>query len=339
MATSRARDGRAHHLARAATQRTMSSAALASVRFVAPALRARAVSSTRVSRRALAVRAHEVKSDSAVSEMNADPEIERFRAHQASAAKLSFADECRTLVDLGRYAVISTFDAKSGGEYPAGSIVGFASDDRGRPIFALSSMSSHTGDLAANGNCALTVTAPGFTGAADARVTLTGTVTPIADPADAAAAREAYLGKHPDAFWVDFGDFSWHRMDAVAGARLVGGFARAGGVDGDEYAAGTPDPVAGFSGPIASHMNADHEDSLVAMTKHYVGLTVEKAAIASLDALGMNMKVTRDGESFKIRLPFETPANDRKAVKEVLVGMTKTAAKALAAEKGEEEDE
>ena len=152
MATSRARDGNAHHLARAATQRTMSSAALASVRFVAPALRARAVSSTRVSRRALAVRAHEVKSDSAVSEMNADPEIERFRAHQASAAKLSFADECRTLVDLGRYAVISTFDAKSGGEYPAGSIVGFASDDRGRPIFALSSMSSHTGDLAANGN-------------------------------------------------------------------------------------------------------------------------------------------------------------------------------------------
>ena len=49
------------------------------------------------------------------------------------------------------------------------------------------------------------------------------------------------------------------------------------------------------------------------------------------------MKVTRDGESFKIRLPFETPANDRKAVKEVLVGMTKTAAKALAAEKGDEE--
>ena len=83
MATSRARDGNAHHLARAATQRTMSSAALASVRFVAPALRARAVSSTRVSRRALAVRAHEVKSDSAVSEMNADPEVERFRAQVA----------------------------------------------------------------------------------------------------------------------------------------------------------------------------------------------------------------------------------------------------------------
>ena len=282
---------------------------------------------------------HDVKSDSAVSEDNMDPEIVAFQEHQATAAKLSFADECRTLVDLGRYGVVSTFSREHGGEYPTGSIVGFASDDQGRPIFALSSMSGHTGDLKANGKCSLTVTAPGFTGAADARVTITGTVEPIAEEDDAKAAREAYLAKHPDAFWVDFGDFSWHRMDGILGARLVGGFARAGGVDGDEYAAGKPDPVAGFSAPIASHMNADHEDSLLVMVKHYVGLTVEKAAIASLDALGMNLKVTRDGQSFKIRLPFETPANDRKAVKEVLVGMTKAAAKAAAGGEEKKEEE
>jgi hypothetical protein len=28
-------------------------------------------------------------------------------------------------------------------------------------------------------------------------------------------------------FWVDFGDFSWFRMDKILTARLVGGFARA----------------------------------------------------------------------------------------------------------------
>ena len=282
------------------------------------------------------VRAHDVKEGSAMSdEATVDPEIEAFRAHQSVAARLSFADECRTLVDLGRYGVISTFSREHGGEYPSGAIVGFASDSQGRPLFALSSMSSHTGDLKANGKCSLTVTAPGFTGAADARVTITGTVEPIAEPGDVKAAREAYLAKHPDAFWVDFGDFTWHRMDGILGARLVGGFARAGGVTGEEYAGGCADPVAGFSAPIAGHMNADHEDSLVLMVKHFVGLTVEKAAIASLDALGMNMMVTRGEESFKIRLPFDVPARDRKAVKEVLVGMTKTAAKAGAA--GEEE--
>ena len=320
----------------------MSSAAAALASRIAPAFALRAAAAanknrhaTATCRRALAttVYAHDVKSDSAISEQNMDPEIEAFQQHQATAAKLSFADECRTLVDLGRYAVISTFAREHGGEYPSGSIVGFASDDQGRPIFALSSMSGHTGDLKANGKCSLTVTAPGFTGAADARVTLTGTVEPVAEGDETAAVREAYLAKHPDAFWVDFGDFSWHRMDGILGARLVGGFARAGGVTGEEYAAGAPDPVAGFSAPIASHMNADHEDSLLAMVGHYVGLTVEKAAIASVDALGMNMRVTRDGESFKIRLPFESPATDRKAVKEVLVGMTKAAAKAAAAGK------
>ena len=94
-------------------------------------------------------------------------------------------------------------------------------------------------------------------------------MTKIADPEDVAkGAREAYLAKHPDAFWVDFGDFTWHRMDAVAGAPLpVGVSARAGGVDGDAYFEGSLDPVAAFATPIASHMNADHRDSVVAMTK------------------------------------------------------------------------
>ena len=56
-----------------------------------------------------------------------------------------------------------------------------------------------------------------------------------------------YLKKHPDAFWVDFGDFSWWRMEKVEMARLVGGFARAGKVTADDYAAAEPDFVAGFA--------------------------------------------------------------------------------------------
>ena len=141
-----------------------------------------------------------------MSEANVDPEIERFREHQANAAKLPFADECRTLVELGRYAVLSTFGREHGGGYPAGSIVGFASDDRGRPIFTLSTMSGHTGDLAANGKCALTVTAPGFTGAADARVTLTGEITPVTDPV---YAPNSYGGPQADPSRTDDGG-TWY---------------------------------------------------------------------------------------------------------------------------------
>lgn len=40
----------------------------------------------------------------------------------------------------------------------------------------------------------------------DARFTLTGVARPLAE-ADKAAAREVFLAKYPNAFYVDFGDF------------------------------------------------------------------------------------------------------------------------------------
>ena len=87
-----------------------------------------------------------------------------------------------------------------------------------------------------------------------------------------------------------------------------------------------------------TNISAGNQVDGVAMTKHFVGLTVEEAKIASIDALGMNVAVKRDGETFKIRLPFEPgPATDRKAVKDAMVGMTKTAMKAAAGEKAEKE--
>lgn len=45
-------------------------------------------------------------------------------------------------------------------------------------------------------------------GAADARFSLTGTLRPIPE-AEQKAAAELYLRKHPDAYWVTFGDFAW----------------------------------------------------------------------------------------------------------------------------------
>ena len=71
----------------------MSAAALASARALAPGfarLRAAARPSRASNARLLCVtpRAHDVGEDSAISEMNVDPEIEAFREHQAGAAKL-----------------------------------------------------------------------------------------------------------------------------------------------------------------------------------------------------------------------------------------------------------
>lgn len=47
---------------------------------------------------------------------------------------------------------------------------------------------------------------------------------------EGATIRELYKKKHPNAFWIDFGDFSLMRMDTINAIRFVGGFAMAGDV-------------------------------------------------------------------------------------------------------------
>lgn len=50
---------------------------------------------------------------------------------------------------------------------------------------------------------------------------------------DLASVREMYKKKHPKAYWVDFGDFRFMRMDTIKAMRFVGGFAMAGDIDAD----------------------------------------------------------------------------------------------------------
>lgn len=115
-------------------------------------------------------------------------------------------------------------------------------------------------------------------------------------------------------------------------------------VTGEEYLACSPDPVAAFSGPICGHMNDDHADATKAIVKHYTGLTVESANMLTVDRLGMNVQCTRDGQTFKARVPWvryeqlqwcgaelhahHRPAEDRKTIKDVIVEMSRTAATA-----------
>lgn len=67
--------------------------------------------------------------------------------HQKGAARLSQAEDARSLVGYSNgYAVLSTLSKQLEG-YPSGSLVGFATDQKGLPVFCFSAMSSHTQDL------------------------------------------------------------------------------------------------------------------------------------------------------------------------------------------------
>ena len=262
------------------------------------------------------------------SASDADAFVERLAAHQREAATLSLADESRVIVDgssVGTLSTIGNADAGALAGFPCGGVVAYASDAvDGLPIFALSSLSRHARDVAADGRATLTVTREGFEDVGDGRVSLSGSVVAV----EPSTVRETYLKKHPGAYWVDFGDFTWYKMTELLACRIVGGFARAGSVSASEYAATKSDPVAAFSAPVCSHMNADHGDALRAMAKHYAGVDADEVVMRSIDALGMNCRMIKDGEKYGLRLPFETPAVGRKEVKEQIVLMTKAAAAA-----------
>ncbi|KAL3786618.1 hypothetical protein ACHAW5_007748 [Stephanodiscus triporus] len=281
---------------------------------------------------------HDVRSSGAAKEM--DPEEMKIQMalaeHQQNAPKLGFDVDVRSLVEYNHgFAVMST-NSKANPGFPGGSVVGFAVDELGRPVFIFSGMSTHTQDLLADPRCSVTIASKEFKGAADGRVNLMGKVT-LVGPSERDAMKAVYLKKHPGAFWVDFGDFNWFRMDEIVDIRFVGGFARAGSITPEQYFAAKPDPISSFGPNIASHMNDEHQSSTIAMVAHAIpGLDVSEALITSVDSLGMYVKCTRtprasdQPQQFKIRLPFPRKIESRKDVKDVIVEMTRSAQAAAA---------
>ena len=144
---------------------------------------------------------HDVRSDGAAMEM--DPEElkiqEALAEHQQNAPKLGFDVDVRSLVQYNHgFAVMST-NSKANPGFPGGSVVGFAPDDEGRPVFIFSGMSTHTQDLLADPRCSVTIASKEFKGAADGRVNLMGKVTKVKSE-EKDAMKAVYLAKHPGAF-------------------------------------------------------------------------------------------------------------------------------------------
>lgn len=260
-------------------------------------------------------------------EMNtetAEREYAALEAYQKSLPKLNPAQRARTLVRSSTFGVLSTLARGQEAGYPSGSVTEYVSDDQGSIIFCLSDLGSHKGDLKDSPKCSFTIMEKGFQGMQDARVNIIGSAVQVPHE-ETEAVRSLYLSKHPNSFWVDFGDFSWFRLqaDSVMKIRMVGGFGMAGSISPEAYLTASPDPVAQFSAPVCGHMNADHGDATIAMMKHFAGITVDEATLMSLDSYGMDVSCLKDGTRFKCRLGFLEPVTDRKGIKDQIVAMTK----------------
>nr|ACG28443.1 root border cell-specific protein [Zea mays] len=251
--------------------------------------------------------------------------FEVIRVHQAKAVRLSPAEEIRTIMDRSVRGVLATHSQDYAG-YPSGSMVDFACDQDGYPILAVSSLAVHSKNLSGNPKCSLLV-AKDPEDRTDTVITVYGDAVPVSDE-EKDSVRSAYLRRHPDAFWVDFGDFSFLHIKPKA-VRYVSGVATAllgsGEFNVAEYKEAKVDPISQFSTPITSHMNKDHANDTKLIVQHSTTVKVDFAYMLDVDSLGFNVKAGYDGSVLKLRIPFPRQAQDRKDVKTLIVEMLQAA--------------
>ncbi|MGA2375071.1 MAG: DUF2470 domain-containing protein [Candidatus Sulfotelmatobacter sp.] len=244
---------------------------------------------------------------------------------QAAVPEPSFSERARTLVYLGRIGSLSTLSRKQPG-FPFGSVMPYALDARGRPIFLISSMAMHTQNLQADARASLLVTQPDASGdpLGASRVTVMGNVLILPKP-QAADARELYLERYENSkYWVDFEDFSFYRMD-VLDVYYVGGFGVMGWVQAADYGLAEPDPLAEAAPGIIEHMNADHKEALILLAKVLAGIESQEAAMTAVDRLGFHVRLKTFEGMKGARIAFSQEVRDPGQARKVLVGMVQQA--------------
>jgi putative heme iron utilization protein len=237
----------------------------------------------------------------------------------------TFAERARTLAYLGRTGTLATMSRRHAG-HPFASIMPYALDEAGRPLFLISAMAMHTQNLEADPRASLLIAQPDWHGdpLAAARVTLMGQATRLAG-AEAAGARTAYLARHPRAaYWVDFDDFAFWRLDLLD-VYFVGGFAAMDWVTAADYAAARPDPLVDAAPGIIEHMNRDHADALIAYARHYAGEAADEATMVTVDRLGFTLRLRQGERLSSVRLAFPRELTTAEQSREVLIEMLRTA--------------
>jgi heme iron utilization protein len=244
---------------------------------------------------------------------------------QPTVPEPSFAERARTLVYLARIGSLSTLSRKQPG-FPFGSVMPYGLDDRGRPIFLISTMAMHTHNLQADSRASLLVTQPDASGdpLGASRVTLMGNVLTIPEP-QVPEARKLYLARYANSqYWVDFEDFSFYRMDVVD-VYYVGGFGVMGWVSAAEYDGSQPDPLADSMAEIIQHMNADHKDALILLARVFARIDSQEATMTAVDRLGFHVRVkTQDGMR-GARIAFLREVTNPAETRKVLVEMVQQA--------------
>jgi len=248
-----------------------------------------------------------------------------------SVPEPTYAERARTLAHVGRVGTLATLSRRHPG-HPFASVMPYALDGAGRPLFLISSMAMHTQNLQADPRASLLVTQPGLgpelqesgDPLARARLTLMGEAR-VVPPGEASAARAAYLARHSRAsYWADFDDFGFWRLE-LTDLYFVGGFAAMDWVSAADYVAAAPDPLADAADGITEHMNRDHADALVAYARFYAGEEADAATMVAVDRLGFKLRLRRGERLASVRIAFPREVRTAGETREVLIEMGRRA--------------
>ncbi|XP_024356438.1 uncharacterized protein [Physcomitrium patens] len=207
----------------------------------------------------------------------------------------------RNLIEQARFAhlctVMSRMHHRRRG-YPFGSLVDFATDNRGHPIFSLSPLAIHTRNLLADPRCTLVVQIPGWSGLANARVTIFGDVYPL-PPEQQELAHKYYRAKHQQGASQQWSNFTFYRMENISDIYFVGGFGTVQWVDVEEYDLARPDLIA-VNGAEKTLQELNLRFSKKIRELLAVESEVDDAALISIDSKGVDVRV-RQGAQFNVR--------------------------------------
>ena len=240
------------------------------------------------------------------------------------------AERVRTLLAAVTTGTLSSVSRKHPG-FPFGSLMPFALDDAGRPLFLISNMAMHTQNLATDPHASLFVAQTPSEGdvLGASRATLVGLAEPVPAP-DLTSAREQYLAAHENSrYWVDFADFRFFRLSPVD-LYFVGGFGIMGWASAADFLAAAPDPLASAAAGILSHMNADHIDSMVLLARTHPPVdldpaTITSAAMTSIDRLGFTLRLSTPAGAKATRINFPAECRTSNEVRNALIAMVQAA--------------
>ncbi len=223
----------------------------------------------------------------------------------------SHAELSRTLLEQARHGALGTLQEG----HPYTTLVQVASLG-GTPLLLLSDLAEHTKNLRVDPRASLLVWEEG----ADDPL-MAGRVTLLGRLAESSEGREVYLERHPGAAqYAGFKDFHFFTL-VVESARYVGGFGRMSWVEGADYRAAAPDPVAPMAAGIRSHMNEDHADHMLLMARHFGQLEGTTARLVEVDTYGFTMRI----DATDLRVDFPRPVTTSQEVRQAMVALVNQA--------------